>query len=728
MAPAIASKLVALRGTARHKSRARLQHCVARYTPKPGGGSVLRPLFLGMSGIRTLLQADGVALAGSSGSVERPMALIESGRTPNGEWIERFAAWSVTQAAAVQAVSTFREHASGVTALGGAAAGGAAGVLSVTLARGPAVVVLFFRNENETDEDPERRGACAPWTANDLRAAAELREAIARALPDDQATTAAAAECQADLLQMIRTPAPLAEAALEASPEGILTLTEQGGRGPRLRYANAAFLRLIDGENALEAGLTGAGELLLRAGLRENLLEQALVEPRLVEAGMGDFGRRELRVSAERVLAVRGEGGNDCLFTMTFADLTASERAREQLEASQREIERAVVAKSTCLTNMSHDIRTPMNGILGTAQILTLSTLTPEQRECVDLIQRSGEALMTIVGDVLDYAKMEAGQLKLERAPFDLSEVMADVAEQMRPLAAKKNLALQLETRCLPECQVVGDAGRLQQVLLNLASNAIKFTHSGEVRIGVTGETMDGNRRLFHFEVRDTGSGIAPGDVAKLFQQFQQVNAFGSRKYGGSGLGLAVSKHLVELMGGSLSVIKMAGPGSCFQFDLVLGEEAPTYAERAPRAERRVAIAPRTASILLADDNEINRVVTRKLLGQLGYSLEVAVNGREAVEKWASGEFTLILMDCQMPEMDGFEATACIREQEKDGRYTPVIALTANALQGDRQHCLEAGMDDYLSKPIELESLRKMIDRWTEPDSRGVPERERRFR
>lgn len=747
LASALGARVERLTHAARRSSRTRVLRALSHRKPEPYPGNLIQQLLLSSPGIRGLLNADGVALAGPWGNSKHLRTLATAGRTPPAAWIEQFAAWAAAQSHPIGSVHSFQHHPSGVAELPGFPAASSAGALSLVLASNPPTVFLLFRDERVQNlrwggdvlhpvlpdsgdgQTTQRRsfaeyqetrlGSSAPWTAADLEAAGHIRAAICHHLRDAQSVAVAVQACYSELRNLVRSPAPLTAVTLQNLPDGILLITARDGSGPRLRYANPAFARLFGGSAALDRDDARVARLFPRLGLPEDLLERALFMPRLLESGPTGSARRSLRVSAECLLQVYEPAAHRCLYSMTFAHTPNESVALEELSAAKLQAEQACLAKFTLLSNMSHEIRTPMNGILGTAQILALTALTADQKECVDLIHRSAEALMTIVNEVLDFSRLEAGRLELESVPFDLSGVIEEAMNRMQSMAAKKRLTLRMARQVSFPRQVVGDPLRLRQILLNLVSNAIKFTRIGEVTVTVTRRRIDAGRARFLFTVRDTGIGIAPADLARLFQQFQQPNASANRKYGGTGFGLAISKLLIERMGGTIEVTSTPGQGSCFQFELVLLEKDSLCRRMPPTPEPLLPLKrilpgePAKPAILLADDHEINRTVTRKLLAQLGYSLELASNGREAVEKWSSGAFSLILMDCQMPEMDGFEATARIREQEGDGPHTPIIALTANALSGDRQHCLQAGMDDYLSKPIHIDALRDMILRWT---------------
>ncbi len=378
-----------------------------------------------------------------------------------------------------------------------------------------------------------------------------------------------------------------------------------------------------------------------------------------------------------------------------------------QLAAALERAEAASEAKSRFLANMSHEIRTPMNGVLGMTSLVLTDELTQLQRERIETVHRSGEVLLSILNEILDISRIESDQVVLEEVDFSLPQVVMDVVDLLRPRAGEKGLELTAEL--VPDLPrwVRGDPGRLRQVLLNLLGNAAKFTEEGWVRVSVAPAGPDRVR----FEIADTGIGIRDDQVADLFRPFTQADASTTRRYGGTGLRLAISRGLVELAGGAIGARGRPEGGSVFWFelDLALGNPPLDTPAETPRALEPSAPQPRIR-VLVVEDNQINQIVASSLLEQLGCSVGVASDGAQAVQAVQGERWDLVLMDCHMPTMDGFEATRRIRDREGDGERVRIIAMTAGASSGDRSACLDAGMDDFVSKPVSLSRLEQVVN------------------
>jgi signal transduction histidine kinase/ActR/RegA family two-component response regulator len=407
------------------------------------------------------------------------------------------------------------------------------------------------------------------------------------------------------------------------------------------------------------------------------------------------------------------------------AELASEVSARAAIEAGLREAresaEAANSAKSRFLARMSHEIRTPLNGILGMTEILKGTPLTAGQLEHAETIQEAGRSLLRVINDILDFSKIEAGKLSLHRADFSVRDVVERSVALLRPRAVARGLRMEVEVSPSVPALVSGDAGRLRQVLINLLGNAEKFTAAGRIRMAVSPVEPEGDPNHLFFQVEDTGLGIEPSAQERLFQPFVQVDESRARPHGGTGLGLAISHQLVELMGGAMGVESQPGKGSRFWFTSRF--LPPTHSGELRRPARvSTSEIPGTLAghVLVVDDNEVNRLVCASFLQRLGCTFEEATDGEAALALALAKSFDLVLMDCEMPRLDGYEATMRIRAAET-ARRLPIVALTASALAADRERALRAGMDEYLAKPFSLVDLHGVLKPFLDPAHPASP-------
>jgi signal transduction histidine kinase len=393
-------------------------------------------------------------------------------------------------------------------------------------------------------------------------------------------------------------------------------------------------------------------------------------------------------------------------------------RTREELIKAKRAAEAAAEAKAVFLANMSHELRTPMNGIIGMVDILKRTKLTDAQHEYLNIIESSGGNLLTIINDILDLSKIEAGHMELESIPFSLYNEIRRVINIMQIIADKKKLPIDLRINKEVPTYVKGDPVRLKQIVINLVNNAIKFTEKGSITVSVEKKSLEDGKVQLLFKVMDTGIGISPEGQKKLFQSFSQVDKSTTRKYGGTGLGLMISKNLTQMMDGEIGVESVGGVGSTFWFTVFLelsDEESYNKQHQDDDASHEDKMRMQLKlNILLAEDNKINQKVAMLNLNNMGYQVDIANNGKEAVEKFENGDYDIIFMDVQMPEMDGVEACKKIREMENNSGSTKkilIIAMTANTSEDERKKYWEAGMNDYISKPFKRKKLIEILNK-----------------
>jgi len=471
-----------------------------------------------------------------------------------------------------------------------------------------------------------------------------------------------------------------------------------------LLKANSPLLPVV-----LLTGYVSTDTAIAAVGLVDDYLTKPVPPDELIKVVQTRLEQHRLRVANQQLVTKLRETNNTL-------ERTVQERTRE-LKAARDQAMEASRLKSQFLANMSHEIRTPMNGVLGAGNLLAATDLTDEQRAYVDILSSSGQALLTIINDVLDLSKIEAGRLELEPSTFTLLDPFTEVVNLLAPQASAKNVRLSLNADADLPLSVVGDAGRLRQIVTNLVGNAVKFTNVGHVLVDVSAEIRSSGDIMLHCAVSDSGIGIAEQDIGRLFAEFSQLDTSNARRFGGTGLGLAISDRLVRLMNGEIGCTPNPGGGSTFWFTAPFALGRPHSPARDDDAVTSTATpkgtaAPGAPAILIVEDNETNALILTHMLKLLGYRSDTVSNGADALEAAARETYSTILMDCQMPIMDGFTTTRRLRSRFAGDPRIPIVAITATATTEDQERCLAAGMDDYLPKPIIMDRLGAVLTRW----------------
>ncbi len=506
---------------------------------------------------------------------------------------------------------------------------------------------------------------------------------------------------------------------VERLPVGLFRISPAGD----ILEFNPALIDMLGFQDGDSLKRADVAELWLRP--QERARFEAVIEKQgVVKNFEMEMRRRDGSIiwceqSARAVYDAAGQVGH---YEGVLVDITSRKRAEEETNRARDRVRDLALEtarlRSEFLASMSHEIRTPLTGVIGTGELLALSDLNPEQRRLTEIIRSSGELLLTVVNDILDFSKLAAGRVVLEQLDFDLADLTENLVDSFAVTAHAKGIEIALHLDANMPTGLRGDPNRLRQILNNLVSNAIKFTQQGEVMVRAKRVEDTDGEVVVRFEVIDTGIGIAPEAQGSLFQPFVQAEGSTSRRFGGTGLGLVIAAKLAEQMGGEIGFESAPGKGSTFHFTARLNKGLD-HAEAAV-----IASAPssqvgdeqpqwrKAVRVLLVDDNLVNRTMGAKQLAVLGYTAEVVDGAQRGLEVVQSGKSDIVLMDCEMPEMDGYAAVAEIRRREGNARHTVVIALTAHVAEEERAKCLNAGMDDYLSKPVKLKALADMLDGW----------------
>ncbi len=499
--------------------------------------------------------------------------------------------------------------------------------------------------------------------------------------------------------------------------------------GPEIVYVNKSFTALTGYTAEETIGRTPKFLQGIKTDKKTlSRISQAIVDMRPISVECLNYSKEghEYWVEINLNPIICPKSGECVYFLATERDITERKTAESQLMKAIEKAEEATKAKSEFLANMSHELRTPMNGILGLAEILQGIEITDDVRECVDAIHSSGMNLLSIVNDILDLSKIEAQELEIEKYPFKIKDALKNVKDITALSAARKNLNYEMNVNVNVPDWLLGDGKRIQQVIFNLVGNALKFTENGGVSVSIDWKMMGGDTSLY-VQVQDTGIGIPDEFQHQLFNKFAQADTSISRKFGGTGLGLAITKYLVEMMGGTIGFTSKVNHGTTFFISIPINE-APK--EDVLQSEIKVINENSLVGIdltgiraLIVEDHPINQMLAVKWLKKLGLkNIDSALNGFESLTLLRNNHYDFILMDCQMPELDGYETTSLIRDMEKQlNTRTPIIAMTANAMLGEREKCIQAGMDDYLSKPLNFGQFQSCIAQWIGAKPSEVP-------
>lgn len=510
--------------------------------------------------------------------------------------------------------------------------------------------------------------------------------------------------------------ARLLEAAIISAKDGVI-ITTADLENPQIVYVNEAFSRITGYDPEEVIGKTP--RLLQGPDTDKKVLKQLSENLRAGKPFKGELKNYTkdriaywLDIS---IVPVKDKDGKITHYAAIERDITQRKAFEKELQINREAAEVANRAKSDFLANISHELRTPMNGIIGLSELMLEMNLTEEQLEIGTAVNASSRNLLILLNDILDLSKIEANELSLEHVAFDTRRIIRQTVDLLKPMASKKGVVLECSINPIVPERIICDPARLQQIMNNLVGNAIKFTEVGYVRLDITSARDKSGDPELHIRVEDTGIGIAEDKREVVFNKFTQADVSTARKYGGTGLGLAITRELVEMMGGIISFDSLEGKGTTFYVEIPIEISKERNIEVSPSKE--IISFNTDAKLMIVDDHPVNLLFMRKVLKMLGYeSVVEAHSGKEAIEKAEKNSFDLIFMDCQMPEIDGFEASAIIREREKLIGDIKIIAVTADAMKGAREKCIDAGMNDYISKPVDIEKLKDILGEWLPKD------------
>ena len=512
--------------------------------------------------------------------------------------------------------------------------------------------------------------------------------------------------------------ARLMEAVIVNAGDGVI-ITKADLENPEILYVNDAVTKISGYEPEELIGQTP--RMLQGSGTNRKTLDEL---KETLESGQPFKGELQNYTKNGQtywldigIVPVKDEHGQVTHFAAIERDVTQRKAFEKEMQIHREAAEVASRAKGDFLANMSHELRTPMNGIIGLSELLMEMNMPAEQTELAEAVNSSSRNLLILLNDILDLSKIEAGELTLENIPFDTRRVIRQTVDLLGPMASRKGVVLESTINPIVPERIVGDPARLQQVMNNLISNAVKFTEVGYVRLDITSARDSAGDPELHIRVEDTGIGIPEDKRETVFQKFTQADVSTARKYGGTGLGLAVTRELVEMMGGVISFDSVEGKGTTFYVEIPIEVTEKSEEEENIAAANRAVAIDTGARVMVVDDHPVNLLFMRKVLKKIGFQYaDEARSGKEAIELAEKTKYDLIFMDCQMPEIDGFEASTIIREKEDLVGDIKIIAVTADAMKGAREKCLDAGMNDYVSKPVDVEKLKEVLGVWLPGD------------